>query len=66
MILKKLAEELSVKAQYDKRDAIEDVYQILCQTSFPKGAVNLRIERSNVSCGSMSDCYKIDSDEVEK
>lgn len=63
--IEKLAEELSVKAQYDKRDAREDVYQILCQTSFPKGAVNLRIEPSNVSCGSMSDCYKIASDEVE-
>ncbi len=63
--IEKLAEELSVKAQYDKRDAREDVYKILCQTSFPKGAVNIRIERSNISCGSMSDFYKIASDEVE-
>jgi hypothetical protein len=63
--IEKLAEELAVKAQYDKRDAREDVYKILCQTSFPKGAVNIRIERSNISCGSMSDFYKIASDEVE-
>jgi len=55
----KLIEELAEKIKYSNQEASDDIYKIKDCKSFPQGATNFRVERSEIDSGSISDCYTI-------
>lgn len=58
--IEKLVAQLADMHKYqNKYDADSDLHSIFCKTSFPKDACNFRVERTEITCGSIHEVFKI-------
>lgn len=62
-LYKELMELMNFGSENDARSSL---YDIVCKTSFPAGACNFGIDRSNITCGSIHEVFKITFDVPEK